>query len=342
MLKARMEYGAVYAKVMAMYGKLLKQSEWQRLCECKNLTELCAQLRNYRAWSETMASLPPSVSAKVLQTAVSKRVYIEHEKLYKFLHIEDKKFLRFSLCRAEYDLILDTLRGKSPFELFPKSLELTDFIRANSTIDLDALEQSKSLSAVQNAVRGSIFEKPLSELKVNPETGKPNYWEVGVALENAYYREMFSYISHKYKGLGRKKLEESVGLEADLLNIVSVIRLLKSFPSSLERADELLIPITARLKPELLSALKSAKGENEAFELLRRSPFGKYFEGIAPSNIESFYYTSMEKFCRKLVKAAEPDIGVPLAYLTLKELECRKLNRVIEAVSLGVDPKSVI
>jgi len=342
MLKARMEYGAVYAKVMAMYGKLLKEDDWHRLCECKNITELCAMLRNHKGWSKTLTSLPPSPSAKVLQTAVRKKVYLEHEKLYNFLRIEDKKFLRFTLCRAEYDLILDALREKSAYELFPKSMELTDFIRANSAIDIDALEQSKSFAAVLAAVKGSIFEKPLSELKVNTDTGKPSYWEAGVLLENAYFREIFSYISHKYKGLGRKKLEESVGLEADLLNIVSIVRLLKSFPSSLERADELLIPISARLKPELLSALKTAKGENEAFELLRRSHFGKYLEGIAPSNIENFYYNSMEKFCSKLVKAAEPDIGVPLAYLTLKELECRKLNRVIEAVSLGVDPKSVI
>ncbi len=342
MLKARMEYGAVYAKVMAMYGKLLKPDDWQRLSECRNLTELCTFLRGHRGWSDTLASLPPSPSAKVLQTAVGKRVFLEHEKLYKFLHNEDKKFLRFSLCRAEYDLILDALREKSAYELFPKSLELTDFVRASSAVDLEALEQSKSFSAVLSAVRGSIFERPLSELKINAETGRPSYWEAGVALENAYYREIFSYISHRYKGLGRKKLEESVGLEADLLNIVSIVRLLKSFPSSLERADELLIPITAKLKPELLSALKSAKGENEAFELLRRSPFGKYLEGVTPSNIENFYYNSMEQFCRKLVKSAEPDIGVPQAYLVLKELECRKLNRVIEAVSLGVDPKSVI
>ena len=342
MLKARMEYGAVYAKVMAMYGKLIKDDDWHRLCECKSVAEICALLRNHKGWSATLISLPSSPSAKVLQTAVRKKVYLEHEKLYKFLRIEDKKFLRFTLYRAEYDLILDALREKSAYELFPKSMELTDFIRANSAIDIDALEQSKNFAAVLAAVKGSIFEKPLSELKVNTETGKPSYWEAGVLLENTYFKEIFSYISHKYKGSGRKKLEETVGLEADLLNIVSIVRLLRSFPSSLERSDELLIPISARLKPELLSALKAAKSETEALDLLRRSPFGKCLEGVDAENIESFYYKSIEKFCRKLVKAAEPDIGVPQAYLVLKELECKKLNRVIEAVSIGVDPKSVI
>jgi hypothetical protein len=35
-------------------------------------------------------------------------------------------------------------------------------------------------------------------------------------------------------------------------------------------------------------------------------------------------------------------VSVPQAYLVLKELECKKLGRVIEAVSVGIVPKNVI
>jgi len=342
MLKARMKYGAVSAKIMAMYGKRLREDDWQRLSECKSYAEICAFLRSHRGWSQTMASLPTTPTPKVLQAAVRKRVYEDYEKLYKFLQIEDQQFLKFTAYRAEYDYILDALREKGPMELLPKTLELTDFMRKNSSVDLAALEQSRNFAEIQSAVKGSIYEKPLAELKLNPETGQPNYWETGVLLENAFFKAIFSYISGKYKGFGQKNLSKTLGMEADLLNIVSILRLQRSFPQSLEQAGELLIPISYRLKPELLYALESAKSEDEALEILRKSDFGKYLVGTDTTKIESIYYKTMEKFCRKLLKTAEPDLNTPQVYLVLKGLECEKLSRVIEAVYSGVDPKSVI
>ena len=342
MLKQQMQYGAIYAKVMAMYGKMLKDDDWRKLCECKNIGEICAFLRNHRGWSKTMSELPPSPNAKILEMAVRRRVYEEYEKLFKFLQIEDKKYLRFFLYRAEYDLILDALKVNSSDQALLKTMGLTDYMRKNSSIDMEALEHSKNYQSILSSVKDSIYFKPLSELKVNPATGKPNYWEAGVALENAYYKAIFSYLSGQYKGLGRKKLEETLGLEADLINITGVIRLHRSFHASLEKADELLIPITYHLKPEFLQALLDAKNENEALDMLRRSPLGKHLEGIDTEKIESMFYTSMENFCRKLLKTAGADLSVPQAYLVLKEMECKKLSRVIEAVSVGVDPKSVV
>ncbi|MFB0920898.1 MAG: V-type ATPase subunit [Oscillospiraceae bacterium] len=342
MLKQQMEYGAVSAKVMAMYGKMLKDDDWHRLCDCKSVTEICAILRNHKGWSKVMSEIPPTPTTKMLETAVRKSVYEDYEKLYKFLQVEDKKYLRFFLYRAEYDFILDALKEKSSSSLLPKTLSLTDYMKKNSSVDIDALEHSRNLTEILNAVKDSIYYKPLTELKLNPETGKPSYWEAGVVLENAYYKAIFSYLSRQYKGLGREKLKDTLGLEADLINITGIIRIQRSFHSSLERANELLIPITHHLKPELINALLEAKSEAEALDILRRSPLGKHLEGADTGKIESIFYNSMESFCRKLLRTAGADVSIPQAYLVLKELECKKLNRVIEAVSVGVDPKNVI
>jgi len=344
MIRQQMEYGAISAKVMAMYGKMLKDDDWRRLCECRSIAEICKFLSSHRGWSSTMSELPANPTVKVLETAVRRRVYEESERLSKYLVIEDKKYLRLFLCRCEYDFILDALKPKEngASEQMPKSIELTDFMRKNSSVNLGELERSRSFSDVQNAVRDSIYYKPLSELKPDAETGMPSYREAGVVLENAYFKSVFAYLSGKYKGGGRKKLEETIGLEADLLNTVSIIRLQRSFHTSLERADELLIPISYHLKPEFLHELSEAKSEGEALDMLRRSPFGKRLEGADTNNIESLFYKSMEKFCRRLVKTGGADLGVPQAYLVLKELECNKLCRVIEAVASGIDPRNVI
>ncbi|MEG1490758.1 MAG: V-type ATPase subunit [Oscillospiraceae bacterium] len=340
MLRATMKYGAVRAKVMALCGKLLKEDDWRRLCECTTVADIAAFLRNHPGWSDSVGEL--STSPQKLKLIVSRRVFEDYEKLYKFSYLEDKKFLLFILCRTEYRLILDTLGSLGSDEHTLQTAYLTDFSRKYISFDVAALENCYTFPELLETVRGSIFAAPLARLHLNSATGLPDYSEAAVLLENSFYKTVFSYIKTKYNGRGKQKLAEALGAEADLLNIVSILRLQHYFPGSLVKADELLIPISDRLKPELQKQLQHASSEAEALELLRKSPCGKYFTENNPLNLESLYNGAMEAFCRKLMKTPEPSLCIPQAYLTLKELECKKLIRIIEAVNYGLDPKTAL
>lgn len=341
MLKSRMEYGAMSAKVLTMYGRLLKDEDWRRLYDCRSAGDIYSFLRGHPGWSTAMTALPPSPTPQMLELTIDKALFTDFEKLYNFSSLEDKKYFRFFIHRLEYEYILSSIVEKEPGDALPRSAAITDFMHAHSDVDPDALSQARNFSAVLSAVRGSIYEKPLSEMKPDPATGMPSYWEAGVLLENTYFKAMFSFLTRSYKGSGSAHLRTIIGTEADLLNIISIIRLQRSFPASLEKADELLIPVSYKLKPDLCRALESARSETEALELLKRSPFAASFEGTDPSHLEALYYATMDKLCRKLVKMAEPDIGVPQAYLILRELECKKLTRVVETVRFGLDPKTL-
>lgn len=341
MLKSRMEYGAMSAKVLTLYGRLLKEDDWRRLYDCRTVGDIYSYLRAQKGWSTAMSALPPSPTPQMLELSIDKALYTDFEKLYNFSSLEDKGYFRFFIHRLEYEYILSAIVEKNAEGRAPRSSAIAALMHSHSSIDIDALDQAKNFSAVLAAVKGSIYEKPLSEMKPDPATGMPSYWEAGVLLENTYFKAMFSFLTKRYRGSGAARLREMIGTEADLLNILSIIRLQRSFPASLERADELLIPVSYRLKPELCHALAGAHSETEAFELLKRSSFASSFENMDPENIEALYYGTMERLCRKLIKSAEPDIGVPQAYLILRELECKKLMRVVETVGFGLDPKTL-
>ena len=342
MLKSRMEYGAMSAKVLTLYGRLLKDEDWRRLYDCKTAGDVYSFLRGHPGWSTAMSALPPSPTPQMLELTIDKALFADFEKLYTFSGLADKEYFKFFIHKLEYEYILSALVERNPGEVSPRSASITEFMQAHSSVDLDALAQAKNFAAVLAAVKGSIYEKPLSEMRPDPATGMPSYWEAGVLLEHTYFKAMFSFLTKRYKGSGTKQLREIIGTEADLLNIISIIRLQRSFPASLEKADDLLIPVSYRLKPDFCHALENARSETEAFELLRRSPFASSFENADPGNLEALYYRTMDRLCRKLVKPAEPDIGVPQAYLILKELECKKLMRVVETIGFGLDPKTLV
>ena len=342
MLKATMKYGAVSAKVMALYGKMLTEEDWRHLSGCATVSDITSFLRNDKDWSETVSTLPSTPSVPKLQTAILKKVYTEYERLFKFSYLEDKKYLIFFLYRAEYGYILETLRRLQSKELPVRMIELTDFMRKHSLVDFGALEACTDLQGLTEAVSGSIYGQTLKRLSLNQDTGLPNYRDAEILFESQYYKAVFSFVKNDYKGLGKKKLVKILGTEADLLNVVSILRLQRYFPGSLDNAKDLLLPIYDQLEPKIVSALISAKSESEALDILRKSTCRKYLDGLNLQKLESLYDNTIEAFCRKIIKSTEPSICVPVAYLTLRELECKKLNRLIEAVDYGMDPKEVI
>ena len=339
MLRATMKYSGISAKVMALYGKMLSEDDWRHLYACTNITDVAQYLRNTKDWSDIQLS---SLSTSALQEAIQKRVFSEYERLYKFSYLEDKKYLLFTLYRAEYGFILDSLRRLQSNEAPLVNEEATEFVRKHSLADIGALESCTDYAGLLEATKGSIYEMPLKRLTVSQETGLPSFRDAAILFESQYYKTVFSYIQNNYKGLGKKKLVKVLGTEADLLNIVSLLRLQRNFPGSLDRAHELLIPIYSLIEPRLLKNLLAAKSEAETLEILYKSPCRKYLEGKDLQKLESLYYEAMEAFCRQIIKAPEPSICVPVAYLTLREFECNKLNRLIQAIDYGIEPETVL
>jgi|GEM_PF-2972246 len=339
MLRATMKYSGISAKVMALYGKLLSEDDWRHLVACTSVSDIALYLRNNKDWSE----IPPSsMSTSALEATVLKKVFAEYERLYKFSYLEDKKYLLFTLYRAEYGYILDVLRRLQSHESPSQNAEATEFMRKHSLVDIGALESCTDYAGLLEAVKGSIYETTLKKLPLSQETGLPNFRDAAILFESQYYKTVFSYVNKDYKGLEKQKLTKLLGTQADLLNIVSLLRLHRYFPSSYNNADELLIPIYSLIEPRLLKTLLTAKSESETLDILKKSRCRKYLEGKNLQNLESLYYEAMEDFCRQIIKSPEPSICVPVAYLTMRELECKKLTRLIQAVDYGVEPKEVL
>ena len=258
MLKARMDYGAISAKVLALYGKLLKEDEWRRLCECAAPADVLTALKSHPGWSAYVSELPAGADTERLKEAVKAKRRRDWEKLLHFCGREDREML--SLLES-------------------------------------------------NTRRGSL--------------------------------DVFADIKKNYSGTGRAELIRLLGAQADLLNLVSILRLHRYFPDSLGRAEELLVPVFGKLKPQLTQELIAARSESEALALLKQSPFAPYFEDYKPRQLDRLYEQAMISFCRKVVKMPEPNVCVPVAYLTLSELECGRLIRIIEALGYGMKPEEL-
>lgn len=341
MLSATIKYGAIRAKVMALYGQMLDRADIDRLCGCGSLSDFASVLRSCRGWGERLSMLTSRPDEEKLKETVRDRVYEDYGKIWSFCSLADKKLLTFTVNKAEYSALLYALRrlrtGESHF-----NSAAVDFLSKYGSLDMAALKSCEDYSELLAAAGKSIFAPILRSLETDGISGLPDYREASVALENAYYREMFSYVDKKYSGQGKRNLEELLGTEADWLNVVSILRVLRYFPASAARGESLLIPVSQRLKPALAKKLFMSRSPEEAISVLSGTLLGKSLADADLSRPEKLYSSAMEAFCRKLIRLPEPNICTAQAYLTLRELECEKLVRIIEAISCGADPYSAV
>lgn len=136
-------------------------------------------------------------------------------------------------------------------------------------------------------------------------------------------------------------LRRIVGAEIDAMNLVYILRL-RRFPMSARRAKEYLIPVRHELKEPLIDRLLQTSDDRAVPELLESTRWGGVFKSLAPGDLEKQYQHYMERFCRRILNSSDAGFTVVQAFLPLKDMERRKLLRLIGAVDNGVDPHIVV
>ena len=126
-MTAEMAYGALSAKVRALYGKRLRSDDFARLAARRSEAEILDELRQHPGWSRALALVPPGAWGYVgrveVERALQEELRLEYQSLAYYVPREDKPLMQFQLRAAERSAILSALRrlkaGLSPREAPP-------------------------------------------------------------------------------------------------------------------------------------------------------------------------------------------------------------------------------
>ena len=108
-----MTYGALSAKIRALYGKRLRADDFARLAGLKNEAELLEALRQHPGWSRALSLVPPAwsyVGRVEMEGALRDELRLEYRSLSYYVPREDKPLMQFQLRAAERSALLAALR----------------------------------------------------------------------------------------------------------------------------------------------------------------------------------------------------------------------------------------
>lgn len=336
MIQATIQYGALTAKVRALYGKRLKKEDYDKMLAMKSVSELAGYLNSHPGWSNSMAGLvTQGVRRVTLESALHMQYLNEYERIFYFIARKDKQLMRFPIYKMELETILTAIRRLYSTHTMDLHLNVSDFYKRQSKINFDLLNSCTSFSQLVSAIENSVYYKPLRQFSSVSET---NYTAVEIILQSTYFSLLQKAMNSGYKGRVKKSLINSLSMDMDLLSIIHLLRLKRYFPDSGPQIFSTAFAFRYKLKPELIRRLIEAPDYDAAYSVLLASPYRKSFAIEHPAGLEELYYMAKYRFNKRLLRTGEPSIYTAIAYLNLKEIELLNLINIIECVRYGIDP----
>ena len=101
---------AILAKARAMYGKCLKEADYQGLLNCKSVTEIAAYLKQRTAYSSAISGMNENeIHRGQLETKLRQELYFDLFALSRYAHEDTLAFSDFVISKMEIEQIIKCL-----------------------------------------------------------------------------------------------------------------------------------------------------------------------------------------------------------------------------------------
>ena len=332
---------AILAKARAMYGKCLKDTDYQNLIDCKTVAEIAAYLKQRTNYASVMSGLNETeIHRGQLEPVLRQNIYFDVFALSRYALEDTLAFSDFIIAKMEIEQIIRCLMlvniGKAEEYVYSMPLSLDKF----SKISLKALASVRSYDDMMSAMKGTWYYQVMLGFRPK-DNSKINITELEIALENKNYSKVIETMAEgKNKG-DRKELRDIFSAMLDFENMSRIIRLKKYYHFTQEQIVPLLIPY-GRLSKKILSDLCSAESVSEIFELSRTTYLGRLMSKLQYNDPTQMTDAMIYNYCRHHLRLSPNPTIVMISYVYLREIELKNIINLIEATRYNIpaDEKS--
>lgn len=334
------KYGAQSAKVRVMSRRLLKKEDYLALSKKRTVSEAALFLKTETSYSEVLANIETGAMHRGTLEALLSRSYAkDFVKLCRFSGDKNKEFFDVFYLKYEIDLIKNILRQLVNEKSVSQHAAIPPSLAKKLTINIDALEKSENIYDFLKNLTGSRFEKlvkPLISIKTHH-----SIFDVEMALD-MYLFKMNLLLCRTLKKSDRKLIEELLGSEIDILNLMWIYRAKKYFHIPPEFIYPYIIPNNYKLKQEEIIALSSAQNTDEFLALSEKTAYKDVFREIMNDYTDRGYTKYIYRLYKKLSVKNPFSILSVMSYLEFKSIEIGNITSIIEGIRYGLPSAEIM
>lgn len=329
---------ALATKIHAMFGKRITVENYRELLRKQSVGEIAVYLKQQTNYGDLLHDVnESSVHRGQLENVLRRAIYEDYKRMLVYISPNNRKFYRFFLVRMEINEILSYLRflnaGRETDYLF----SLPSYFAEHSNFDLYGLAKIRSFDELLRLLANTPYADILKNYDPTGGDARDSV-QIDNAFEQYYYKYLNHAIENHFAGQDKDKLKRAVGVEIDLQNITTIIRLKKYFNAPAEYIRSLLIPHTVRIKADALNKMVEAPDADAALTVLADTGYAVFFTPGSFEYVEEGSNRSIYDYNKKLLATSTSSAVAMLAYLNLKQLELQNVITIIESVRYGLHP----
>lgn len=317
-------HAAANSKAKVILGKLLKDSDYEKLIKMEHVDEVTSYLKSKTHYKNM--DWGDKTDTQNIEVMMKKHFFNTYEKFFHFYVDAYRDFIKAMFCRYEVENLKLFIRALTRKESLSQIIDHLIYSRLYSNIDYDALEKVDDMESFMQSIRNTQYYHPLS-VYMDEDPVQMNF-HMEMMLDRGYFNRLLESIRN-LKKRDRKLMLDLLGINADILNIQWIYRGRKYFEISSEELFNFTLNSGKVYDFKALKALcYMTLEEYRAFIL--EGDYADVFkdkEYMMERAMEKHLYYILDDF----TKGAENSIVWPVVLLFKFEYEIRDLFTIIEA-----------
>ena len=320
----------VNAKCRAMYARLLKRADYERLLSMKSVSQIGVYLKKQTPYAYVMRRIDENdIHRGQLEQVFKRSLFYDYERLMKFMRDGCRTAVRAMFESHEIDdLKLAIGSICSDHEQFISEEDLS-FVSNYSEFPADAVIGADTMDKLVANLRHTRYYKPLLPFA---SAESPEYIKIDRALNLLNYQVKMKAFMNAPGGANRQIAVSQYGARVDIDNILYIYRIKRLH--SLPAADIMsyLMPCRHMISSRELYEMAECGSHEELTALIGRTKYGRLFPKGREDEWETLHSEHFYQMNKMNIRRQDAEMGVALAYLYLKEVDIRNIIMIIEGV----------
>lgn len=325
----KLKYPALNAKLKGMYASELTKEELYEFSRAGNIKEAIYLLK---AKFPELENVNEDMHRKELEQELNNLFIINILKICKYLNKNEKEIFMQFLSKYELNCVKNVFRNVTTNRDSSDSLKNIDNWTTKMFTDINGINQIKEETEFLELIKSSEYYKIFKEYEQEIENVPLE--EIEVKLDKFYFNKVYHMAEKE-----NKELQDLIGTEIDLLNIIWIYRSKKYFNYSEDEINDIIIHINYKLNKNTLKELLNVNSYTEILDIVANTKYKNVFQGeetIEHDKNEYLYKKYMKYFKTKLF-----NICTVFCEINLIDIEIKNIINIIEGIRYNIDRQEI-
>ncbi len=327
---------AVTAKVRAKTRGMLSRTDYDKLVNMSSIAEIADYLKRETGYGTQLAGVNPTdLHRERLEDLLGAQLVSDLASLRLFVTSSKRAYIDLYFRKYEAEqlkLFIRLLYAGHP-ELYKASYKP----KGKKDFDLSSIEGERTCDEFVSRLRGSEYYDVFGAFAGSENPSTP--FDAEQAADMYYFRLAFKYIKRFLPENEQKIILKALGSEADLVNIMFILRVKAYYNMTPDKIYTYMIPKHYRIKASDIRAMAECGSRDEAAAIAMKTPYREILESGGSSDKRFSEY--MYALHKKLFTQNPYTIEALLCFINKRQTEIKNIVSIAEGVRYSLPPEKI-